>query len=370
MTGAWWQYAAIFAGSLFLAWVLTPLAIAFATRRGVLDQPGGHKSHESPVPYLGGLAIVTAFSVAVAVPVLIDAATSGSEELLAVLAMAIVLAVIGLVDDLRGLPPLVRLVAEIAAGAGVWALGVGVSITGVGGLDAVITVIWVVGITNAFNLLDNMDGLSAGLSAIAAGSFAAIAIANGQYLVAGLAIAVAGCATGFLRHNFHPARIYMGDAGALFFGFLIAYLGVKIKPPTVVSSSFLVPILVCSVAVLDTSLVTVTRIAHRISPFTGGRDHVSHRLVRIGLPVPVAVGVIYAAAATAGVVAFVTARVDTVSAWILAALVLGLLGVAGVLLSTVPVYPGSRKPLYRFAESAEGRAAEPSVGLDPDLEPK
>ena len=350
MTGAWWQYAAVFSGSAVLSLLLTPLAIRFALRRQVMDLPGDHKSHSSPVPYLGGLAIVAAFAVAIVVPSIFSSEGFGGAELLTVLAIALGLAVIGLIDDLRGLPPMLRLIAEIGAGVAVVWLGVGVTFTGIGWLNAVITVIWVVGITNAFNLLDNMDGLSAGLAAIASVAIFAVAAANGQYLVGALAVAVAGCAIGFLRHNFHPARIYMGDAGALFFGFMIAYLAIKLQLPQPQGATFLVPIIICSVAVLDTSLVTVTRLLHRISPFQGGRDHLSHRLVKVGLPVPVAVAVIYGAGASVGVIAWVIARSDLTSAWVLAGLIIALLGGAGVLLGRVPVYDSSDRPHYKLTE--------------------
>jgi len=355
VNGGWWQYTGVFAASALLSLLLTPLAIKVAFRRGVLDRPGGHKSHTSPVPYLGGLAIVTAFAAAVVVASWIDADTSGQNELAKVLGIAVGLALLGLLDDLRNLPPLFRLVAEIAAGWAVWEMGFGVTFAGADWLNAIITVVWVVGITNSFNMLDNMDGLSAGLSAIAATSFFAIAAANGQFLVATLGIGLAGCAMGFLRHNFHPAKIYMGDAGAYFFGFMLAYLGLKLQLGTPETATFLVPLLVCSVAVLDTTLVTVVRLLNGRSPLQGGRDHVSHRLVRVGLPVPIAVGLIYVGGASVGAVAFVVARVDLTSAWILALLVGVLLAALGVLLARVPVYEGSTRTLYTIS-------AEPTNG--------
>ncbi len=353
MNGAWYQYLAILAGTATLSLLLTPLAIEFATRRRIMDNPGGHKSHTNPVPYLGGLAIVGAFSLAVLAVAALDISSVGG-ELAAALGIALALALIGLVDDLRGLPALLRLFAEVGAGVLLVRMGLGVTFTGSDLLDGVVTIVWVVGITNAWNLLDNMDGLSAGLAAIASFSIFTVAAANGQYLVGGLAIAVAGCALGFLRHNFHPARIYMGDAGALFFGFMIAYLGLKLSLAAPPSPSFLVPVLVCSVAVLDTTLVTIVRLANGRSPLKGGRDHISHRLVRIGLPVPIAVGVIYAVAATMGVIALVASRVDMGSAWILAGLAATLLTTFGVLLASVPVYEHSKRPLYtlRPVESA------------------
>ncbi len=214
MTGGGWQYLAVFAVAAALSLVFTPLVLRFAISRAVLDYPGGHKGHADPVPYLGGLAIVGSFAVTVIIAAVVRPPVSGRGELLAVLGLAFLLAIVGLLDDLKGLSPAVRLVVEVAAGLVLWKIGAGVQLFGPGFTDALVTIVWVVGITNAFDLLDNMDGLSSGVAAIAAGSIFVIASQNGQFLVAGLAIGLAGCALGFLRHNFHPARIYMGDAGA------------------------------------------------------------------------------------------------------------------------------------------------------------
>jgi len=352
MNGGWWQYAAVFLGASALSLVLTPLAIKFAVARSVLDEPGGHKSHSSPVPYLGGVAIVLAFAASVVSASLFDASTSGDTELLQVIGIGLVLALMGLVDDLRGLPTMFRLVVEVAGGWAVFALDLGVSFTESTILNALVTIVWVVGLVNAFNMMDNMDGLSSGLAAIAAASFFAIAAANGQYLVAGLAAALTGCALGFLRHNYHPARIYMGDAGAYFLGFFLAYLGLKIQfLSSPQNNTFIVPIVVCSVAIFDTSLVTLTRVYHRISPFTGGRDHTSHRLVKVGLPIRVAVGLIHLAGAAVGVIAFVVARVDDTSGWILVGLTAVLMAGFGTLLAMVPVYDSSSHALYRVEKS-------------------
>jgi len=352
MNGGWWQYAAVFIGASALSLVFTPLAIKFAVARSVLDEPGGHKSHSSPVPYLGGVAIVLAFSLIVGVAAVVDQSTRGDSELVKVLGIAIGLALLGLIDDLRGLPALIRLVVEIGSGVLLHALDVGVQFTGSEFVDLTVTVLWVVGLTNAFNMIDNMDGLSAGLAAIAAASFFAIAAANGQFLVAALAAGIAGCALGFLRHNYHPARIYMGDAGAYFLGFMLSYLGLKIQflgSPQ--NNTFIVPIVVCSVAIFDTSLVTITRMYHRISPLQGGRDHTSHRLVKVGLPIRVAVGLIHLAGTAVGVVAFVVARVDDTSGWILVGLTVTLMSGFGALLAMVPVYESSRHTLYRVEKS-------------------
>ena len=350
MTGAWWQYALIFVGAVLLSLVCTPLAIATALRRGVLDKPGGHKGHSSPVPYLGGLAIVVSFSISMLIPVIAINESSVSRQFLIVIGVALALALLGLFDDLRGLSSILRLACEVVAGIVLWNLDFGVQLAGVRWVDAGITILWVVGITNAFNLLDNMDGLSAGIAAIASFSFFAIGASNGQYLVAGLSLALGGCAVGFLRHNFYPARVYMGDSGALFFGFLISFVGLKLQFNTSSEVSVLVPVVVCSVAVLDTTLVTIARLRHGLSPFQGGRDHISHRLVKVGLPVPVAVSVLYVAAAAVGVVAFVISESDKSAAWTLAGLVAVLLVGFGVLAYNVPVYDNSKQRFFTVVE--------------------
>ena len=354
MSGGWWQYLGVFLGSLFLSLYLTPLAIRLALRSRVLDRPGDHKTHSTPVPYLGGVAIVVSFAVVVAGASALDSSNEGTSELLKVLAIGTGLAFMGVVYDLRSLPAILGLAVELGVGWLIFALDLGVQFTGWSLSDAVVTIVWVVGLVNAFNMSDNMDGLSAGLATIASGTFFAVAASNGQFLVAALSAALAGCAIGFLRSNVFPARIYMGDAGAYFLGFMVAYLGLKLQFLSSPSdNTFLVPILVVSVVVFDTTLVVCTRLLHRISPFQAGRDHTSHRLVKVGLPVPVAVGLIHTAALAVGVIAFVVARIDDTSGWILTLFVAAVMLALGVLLAMVPVYGTSRHSLYRIGRSSE-----------------
>ncbi|MDG2428094.1 MAG: MraY family glycosyltransferase [Acidimicrobiales bacterium] len=333
--------------------VLTPVAIAAATRAGVLDLPGGHKRHESPVPYLGGLAIVVAFAASILGAVLFAPPESGEGELVIVLLLALGLAIVGIADDLRNLSPLVRLVVEVLCAVALWHTDVRITLTGETSFDVLLTVLWVVGITNAFNLLDNMDGLAAGQASICSVAVFVIAATNGQFLVAGLAISLAGCAAGFLRHNFHPARIYMGDGGALFLGFLIAYLGIKLRFADSVSGAFLVPVVICILPITDTTLVTLSRLVAGRSPFQGGQDHVSHRMVQSGIPVPVSVGLTYFASIAAGLLAYVISRVDQASAWVLFGFVVTTAVAAALLLALVPVYPNSRLRHFVIEERTE-----------------
>jgi UDP-GlcNAc:undecaprenyl-phosphate GlcNAc-1-phosphate transferase len=356
------EYTAAFAVTVGLAWVLTPLMLRLAVRREILDLPDERKAQTSPVPYLGGVAIVLAFSMTVLVAGLLVARTSGVISLTWVLGAALVLSLVGLLDDLRGLNPFVRLAVEVGAGLVVYATDPGINLPGPRWLDIVITVVWVVGVTNAFNLLDNMDGLSAGVATIAGLSFCVIAGMNGQFLVAALSAAVAGCAAGFLRHNFHPAKIYMGDAGSLFLGFLLAALAVRLKlaeAPRAVA--IFVPVLVLGVALFDTTLVTVNRLYHRLNPMSGGRDHMSHRLVWVGIPVPVSVGLIYGLSVSLGFLAILLTRLDEMSGLMLVGFVMAVAFGTMALLSAVPVYETSRRrqTMLRVVRSHE---AEPLAG--------
>jgi UDP-GlcNAc:undecaprenyl-phosphate/decaprenyl-phosphate GlcNAc-1-phosphate transferase len=365
MEFAGWSYLGIFLGSLFLSLLLTPLALRLALRRQIMDEPGGHKGHTSPVPYLGGTAIVTAFAVAVGIGALVRPPESGRAELLVLLGLAVGLAVVGLIDDLRNLSPWLRLGVQFAAAIGVAITGAGVAITPWEPVNLAATVIWIVGITNAFNLLDNMDGLSAGVASIASAWFFVIAAANGQFLVAGLAIGLAGCALGFLRHNFHPARIYMGDAGSLFLGFMLSVIGLRLRFDAPMEVTFLVPILVLGVAIFDTTLVTVTRLLHRRSPLSGGRDHTSHRLVFIGIPVPATVALIYLGAVSVGWLALVLSQLDRDSGYLLMGWIFVVAAFVGVLLGRTPVYETSRRRRLMIQEVIE-HEVEPAPNLSPE----
>jgi UDP-GlcNAc:undecaprenyl-phosphate/decaprenyl-phosphate GlcNAc-1-phosphate transferase len=333
----WWAYTIVFAAPFLLTIVLTPVALEVARRFRIMDVPTDNKAHQSPMPYLGGAAIVAAFSLIVMGAAIVRPPDSGLPNLAAILGMALALAAIGVVDDIRTLSPWLRLGAEILAGFGVWAIGSRVDLLP-GPLDLVVTVLWVVVVTNAFNLLDNMDGLSAGVAAIAAGFLFVVAFLNGQFLVASLALALAGCTLGFLRHNFYPARIYMGDAGSLYIGFLMAVLSLRLRTHVDLRLSVFIPLLVLGVPLFDTTLVVVCRLRHGRNPMQGGQDHVSHRLVRLGVPVPAAVSLIYVGGVVAGWLGLIDMRIDRASGLMLVGLALAVALFLGVLLALVPVY--------------------------------
>ncbi|HZU72763.1 MAG TPA: hypothetical protein VE990_08330 [Acidimicrobiales bacterium] len=352
---AWWEYLTVPLTTGAVAVVLTPIALRLALRWNVLDRPGAIKSQENPVPYLGGVAIVVTFAIVIAAAATIKRPVGGTGNLLTVLGLAVALSVLGLIDDIRGLGAWVRLVFEAVAALAVLTTGTRAHLVsrllfGHRILDDLLTVLWIVGVTNAFNFLDNMDGLSAGVAGIASLGLFVVAYLNGQFLVAVMALALVGCAAGFLRHNFHPAKIYMGDAGALFLGFLLGALSLRLRTNPATRISFFVPVLVLGVALFDTTLVTISRIVHHRSPFSGGRDHTSHRLVLVGIPVRVTVSLIYGVAAALSWLAIVMTRLDRATALLLIGLVAAIALFIGGLLGRVPVYETSRRRKFMIRE--------------------
>ena len=294
-------YAAAFAAALVGALLATPVARKVALRLDIVDLPAARKIHTDPIPYLGGLAIILAFVGAMVLGVIVHPLAGSYEQVATILGGGLVLAGMGLVDDLKVVPGWIKVPLEIAAGLGLYAAGVAAHPFKNVVLDLPLNIGWVVGITNAVNYMDNMDGLSAGVVAIAAIYFFALAGLSGQILVASLAAALTGCALGFLWWNRPPARIFMGDTGSLFLGFMLAAIGLKLRfhalPDRV---GFLVPIAVMAIPILDALMVSVSRVQRGLSPIHPGKDHMSHRLVRVGIPSKAAVGLIYFASASCG----------------------------------------------------------------------
>ena len=284
------DYFFLFVISYVLVGLFTPLMRKIALAQGVLDRPNSaHKSHKNPVPYLGGVAIIIGV-VIVSYIALISNKFTWSNFWLAtsVLGPAVIMGLVGLWDDLKSLNPLPRFIGQSIAGLVVAIIlilndNIG-NPTGITALDAAITVLWIVGICNSINFFDNLDGGAAGTVAITAISLTYLAITGDQYFIAALSIVVAGSTLGFLIWNRAPARIYMGDAGALFLGLLIATLTVRFKPSTDNSvTSFAIPVLLLAIPILDTTVAVFSRLRRKLSPFQGGKDHLSHRLVRAGL---------------------------------------------------------------------------------------
>jgi len=284
------EYFLLFVISYLLVGVLTPVMRKIAVATDVVDRPNSsHKSHKKPVPYLGGVAIIIGV-ITVSYSASLFSQFSSSTFWLAtsVLGPALLLGLIGLWDDIRNLPPLPRFIAQTFAG--VFTASILIITDNIGNptgstfFDSIITVVWIVGICNSINFFDNLDGGAAGTVAISSIALAYLALNGDQYLIAALSVVTAGSTLGFLVWNKSPAKIYMGDAGALFLGVLLATLTVRFEPTAQTQiGSFLTPVFLLAVPILDTTVAVFSRIRRHLSPFQGGQDHLSHRLIRSGL---------------------------------------------------------------------------------------
>ena len=284
------EYFLLFVMAYLLVGALTPLMRRIAIATDVIDRPNSsHKSHKKPVPYLGGVAIIIGvITVSYATSLVSNFTTNTFWLATSVLGPALLLGLIGLWDDLKNLQPLPRFIAQSIAG--VFTAGILIFTDNVGNptgsaiFDSIITVIWVVGICNSINFFDNLDGGAAGTVAISSITLAFLALNGDQYLIAALSTVTAGATLGFLVWNKSPAKIYMGDAGALFLGVLIATLTIRLHPNSDTQlGSYLTPVFLLAVPILDTTIAVFSRLRRGLSPFQGGQDHLSHRLIRAGL---------------------------------------------------------------------------------------
>jgi len=283
------QFFLLGASTFVVVGALTPVMRKLAIRVGAFDNPTlERKSQKEPVPYLGGVAIAIGIVLA-SYGALLYSDFSWKTVGLAttVLLPAIAIAVMGLIDDLRGLEPWPRLAMQTITAVVVAAVLISTDTIGTAlgnrFFDSVITIIWIVGVCNSINFFDNLDGGAAGTVAVITFFLFFIAYDRQQILVSALAIVTAGATAGFLIWNRTPAKIYMGDAGALFLGIIVSVLTIRLNPGiTPVGKSLAVPALLMAVPILDTTIAVCSRIYRGISPFEGGRDHLSHRLIRKG----------------------------------------------------------------------------------------
>ncbi len=303
-----------FAIALVTTLAVTPLAIAVATRTEFNDKPAGYKGHARPTPYLGGAAVLGGFLVA-AIVVGGDVA-----RLSPIVGCTCALWVLGTVDDRLGLPPLPRMAAEAVLAIVLWATGLGWDVFGWDGADLALTIVWVVGLVNAFNLFDNMDGAAATLATVTGIGVALLAFVQDDPALAVLTLALAGACLGFLPYNLaRPARIFLGDGGSLPIGFVIAAALMALQHEG--GSGFeqiLAAVLLAGLPVVDTSLVMISRRRAGIPLLTGGRDHMTHRLLsRLGTPRTVAgtLGLIQAGLAAVAVGAVQAGRGSIIAAW-------------------------------------------------------
>jgi len=295
------HYFAIFAIALVVTFVVTPLVRRFAIRRGLVDRPGGRKVHERPIPRLGGVAIFAGVAIAIGLQIAGELRLGWGGTLVSqgaieprtfgVLAGMTIIFLVGLWDDLSNLSPGMKLAGQIVAAGVVVASGLrieyigdplGGGLIGLGLVSIPITMIYIVGFTNVINLIDGLDGLAAGVSAIAATSLLVLAAQGNRLDAAALAAAVIGACIAFLRYNFNPATIFMGDSGALFLGFTLATISLMGVMKSTATIALAVPLLIIGVPIFDTASAIIRRLLHQRPIQEADKGHIHHRLLGRG----------------------------------------------------------------------------------------
>jgi len=339
----------VFVGALLIAVAATPVARRVAPRLGVMDQPNPRKVHAQPMPLLGGAAIV----IASLLTLLLLRDRVEIQQLGSILLGAALMALIGFYDDRWGMRPIMKLIGQIAAAIILIISGVKVTALPEEWMNITITLVWVVGLTNSLNLLDNMDGLSSGVAAVCASFFVVMAALSGQIYVGALAAALLGATLGFLVYNFNPATIFMGDTGSLFLGFMLAAIGIKLRfPDNVPFVTWMVPIIVMGMPIFDTTVVFISRLRRGKNPLTTpGKDHVSHRLVSLGFTTREAVMSHYLISGMYGMVAILVTQANVLEGYLFSG--------AAALVSLYGLW---------FFEFKKKRAPQPDVPLPPHHE--
>lgn len=302
--------------SFLLSYLFTPVAGFLANKVGMVDRPSSTKAHAHPTPLLGGLALFVSYFLA------LFFIAGLNRDIAAILIGGSILLIVGIIDDKVGIMPNMKLFGQLVAALIVVKMGIRVSFIENYYLSVIFSCIWIIGITNAINLLDNLNGLSAGITAIAAFFFGLLAFERGDIGIAMLGFALCGSSAGFLKHNFPKAHIFMGDAGSLFIGFLlstVAILGSWSAPTHI--TSLAIPIFLLGYPIFDTTLVTVSRIRAGRSVFQGGKDHSSHRLALLGLKKRRAVLVIFFINFCLGLSGYILSKLYSKPAAILLALI-------------------------------------------------
>ena len=356
---------------LVVAYLCTPAVAWTATLCGVLARPGGRHIHARPVPRLGGLAVYAAFVAAVVVGLTVGRpihvlvrshvviatipyTPSIDHPILGLLLGATLVTLLGVVDDARGLSPLVKLAGQVLAAAVLLPFGVGMDVLTnplggmffVGPLGAVVTVVWIVALCNVMNLIDGVDGLAVGIAAIAGGTLLIASFLHGDVATAILNAALVGATLGFLPYNFNPARIFLGDTGSMLLGYLLGALSVLGTYKSYTALSLLIPLAALGVPVADTALAIARRWRSRQPIFQADTGHVHHVLLRHGLSQRQTVGVLYLVTAVLGAGALVLSGIHRFD----------LMALLGVLLAVLVV--GARRLWFLLTRAPSSGAGE------------
>jgi len=322
-------YIVAFTVALAVAYFATPRVIDFAIKVGALDAPDARKVHTKPIPRMGGLAIYAAFVLAVLASMYV------SHEIMGLLVGGTVILIVGIIDDLKPLPARVKLLGQILAAAVLvmfdirieWLTNPFGDMLYVEYLSIPLTILWVVGLTNTVNLIDGLDGLAAGVSTIASVTILLVALQQNFWTVAVLTAALAGSALGFLQHNFNPAKIFMGDTGSMFLGYMLAAISILGAVKSAATIALIVPIVALGLPILDTAFAIIRRYMSGRPIFKPDKGHLHHRLLEMGLTQKQAVLLMYVISGCLGLSAIALTEVNkSFGAFIIVAL----LGIAFV----------------------------------------
>jgi UDP-GlcNAc:undecaprenyl-phosphate GlcNAc-1-phosphate transferase len=320
-------YIVAFTIALAVAYFVTPRVKDFAIKVGALDAPDDRKVHTRPIPRMGGLAIYAAFVLAILASMYV------SREIMGLLVGGTVILIVGIIDDLKPLPARVKLLGQIVAAAVLvmfdirieWLTNPFGEMLYVEYLSIPLTILWVVGLTNTVNLIDGLDGLAAGVSTIASVTILLVALQQNFWTVAVLTAALAGSALGFLQHNFNPAKIFMGDTGSMFLGYMLAAISILGAVKSAATIALIVPIVALGLPILDTAFAIIRRYMSGRPIFKPDKGHLHHRLLEMGLTQKQAVLLMYVISGCLGLSAIALTEVNKSFG---AFIIIALLGIA------------------------------------------
>lgn len=337
-------YVVAFIVALAVTYFITPRVKDFAVKAGALDAPDDRKVHTCPIPRMGGLAIYFGFILAVLASVHI------SREILGLLLGGTVILIVGIIDDLMQLPAKVKLLGQIVAAMVLIMFDIRIDwLTNPFGemlyldyFSIPLTIMWVVSLTNTLNLIDGLDGLAAGVSTIASVTILLVALQQNFWVVAILTAALAGSALGFLQHNFNPAKIFMGDTGSMFLGYMLAAISVIGTVKSAATIALVVPIVALGLPIMDTAFAIIRRYMSGRPIFKPDKGHLHHRLLEMGLTQKQAVLLMYVISGCLGVSAI---ALTEVTKWYAIIIILVLL--------TAAVFGAKKIGVLKDVDSAE-----------------
>ncbi|OIP65198.1 MAG: hypothetical protein CO150_10660 [Nitrospirae bacterium CG_4_9_14_3_um_filter_53_35] len=363
-------YSVLFISSLLLCWILTPLAGRLALRLGCVDRPGGRKIHSRNIPYFGGIAVFVSFLtvfMAVYYYYIPSISIEGRRVMFGFVFGGGLILITGLIDDIRSVRPSVKLMGQAAAGVILAVLGFRIEVltNPFGGeihfgaiMGGILTVIWVVSMVNAMNLIDGLDGLASGIAFIVSVTLFAVAINRNDPMDMVITAILAGSCLGFLHHNFFPARIFLGDAGSMFLGFVLSVIGIHGIQKSATVMALLIPLSALAVPVLDTLMALIRRSRVRRDLFSADHEHLHHRLVRLGISEKNVVLLIYFFCIHLGITAFVLTLIPVDYT-----LIILLLIAMGIMLGIKTLAFIEEKMAIRLRESEKESMLDEETGL-------